>query len=789
MITLYDDYNIHPIFQLNTQIDRVVINEINYNSAPDFDVEDWIELYNPSDQPLNISGWHLKDDNNAHDFVFSAATAINPYDFLVICRDTIAFRRLFPKVNHYVGNINFGLSRGGDQVRVFNSLAVLIDSVAFDDKPPWTDAPDGNGPLLELIDPDLNNTLPENWQGSMWHGTPGQKNSFRIVINEINYNSAEDFNPGDWIELFNPAARTVALSGWHLGNDNNNCDFIFPVGTTLAPRDFLIVCFDKTAFHVLFPTLTNVIGDLLFRLNGKKYVKIYNEYDNLVDSVRYENDKPWAIEANGHGSTLELLNPELDNTIPQHWQASKGHGTPGQATRALPVVTQFVVKDSSKSTIVTNSWEVLIEMTGYDFDGQIIKWHINESGIPPLPEEFGWNDKPIVYHIERNEGDVPIYGWVLDNDNQVSRLTDTSHTSIRLMLGGNLFNISGTVNYANKSLPVPKTVVKLTYFYGIGSDTTDNTGNFIFADTDTGFVKLKLVKTGDLRHAIKGSDALLILQYLASLTKLTDEKKFAADVTGDGNITDSDFQAILYYLTFYADNFGNVGCWRFFPTDTSFDLNSEATINFEAYLSGDANLDWNSDSTCIQQTDGDSLTSNISLKLNQVNTHNKKYIEVPLIIEPDSEVVNTIVLSLQYDPSYLIYKAAETTETSQNFKMEVNGTQAGRIHVAMIGIAGIITKGEILKIRFEVVYPTIKKRSTQLTFGRAIVNDLNAKILNGMVIFTDTSDIVPVPQEFVLFQNYPNPFNSQTQVRYQIAAPCDVRISIYNITGIRLKHL
>ncbi len=789
-ITLHDDYSIHPIFQLNTQIDQVVINEINYNSAPDFNPEDWVELYNPSDQKLNISGWHLKDDDNAHDFVLPTGITIDPYDFLVISRDTTAFRRLFPKVTHYLGNMNFGLGRGGDQVRVFNSLALLIDSVAYDDSSPWTDLPDGNGPSLELIDPYLNNTLPQNWQVSMWHGTPGQKNSFRIVINEINYNSAFDFNPEDWIELYNPSTITIAVSGWHLKDDNNINDFTFPAGTTIAPHGFLIVCYDKTAFQVLFPTLTNIIGDFKFGLNGNgDEVKIYNEYYNLVDSIKYDNDKPWAIEANGFGPTLELLNPELDNAIHQHWQASAGHGSPGQATRALPVVTRFVVKDSSNSTIVTNSRDVLIEMIGYDFDGQVIRWHINESGIPPLPAEFGWENKPTAYHIESDEGDVPIYGWVLDNDNQVSRLTDTSHISIRLMFGGDLYNISGTVNYANKSQPIPDAVMKLTYIYGTGSDTTDENGNFVFADTDTGLVKLKPAKTGDIQNAIRGSDALFILKYLASLTKLTNEEKFAADVTGDGNITDSDVQAILRYLTFYTDNIGNASHWRFVPTDTCFTLNSDKAINFKAYLSGDANLDWNSGSSTGQQTGGDSLNSNVSLKLNQVNTHYKKYLELPLIVEPDSEAVNTILLSLQYDPVYLIYKATETTESSKNFRMEVNGTQAGEIHIAMIDIEGILTKDEVLKIRFEVVDPTIRNRRTQLTFNRALVNDLNVKTLNGMVIFTDTSDIEPLPQDFVLFQNYPNPFNSNTMIQFQIAEPSDIRLRIYNLMGNEVRTI
>ena len=44
----------------------VVINEINYNSATQFDAGDWIELYNGSSQAIDISGWHFTDSDPTH---------------------------------------------------------------------------------------------------------------------------------------------------------------------------------------------------------------------------------------------------------------------------------------------------------------------------------------------------------------------------------------------------------------------------------------------------------------------------------------------------------------------------------------------------------------------------------------------------------------------------------------------------------------------------------------------------------------------------------------------------
>lgn len=53
-----------------------------------------------------------------------------------------------------------------------------MDAVAYFNDDPWPTAPDGNGPSLELIDPALDNTLPESWQGSVdMGGSPGAPNS------------------------------------------------------------------------------------------------------------------------------------------------------------------------------------------------------------------------------------------------------------------------------------------------------------------------------------------------------------------------------------------------------------------------------------------------------------------------------------------------------------------------------------------------------------------------------------------------------------------------------------
>ena len=54
----------------NQYTNAIAINEINYHSSDDFDPGDWVELYNYSDQPINLFQWSFKDSDDSHIFNF-----------------------------------------------------------------------------------------------------------------------------------------------------------------------------------------------------------------------------------------------------------------------------------------------------------------------------------------------------------------------------------------------------------------------------------------------------------------------------------------------------------------------------------------------------------------------------------------------------------------------------------------------------------------------------------------------------------------------------------------------
>jgi uncharacterized repeat protein (TIGR02543 family) len=162
----------------------IVINEINYRSADDFNPEDWVEFYNNSDQNINMSGWYFSDSDDTHKFIFPENTVLNSNAYLVLTNNDSLFIGLFPEVTNKIGDMDFGLSGDGELVRLFNSSGEIIDQLTYNDKAPWPLNADGLGSTLSLTNPGFDNTNGANWAASNSHGTPGEANNDVSVSNE-----------------------------------------------------------------------------------------------------------------------------------------------------------------------------------------------------------------------------------------------------------------------------------------------------------------------------------------------------------------------------------------------------------------------------------------------------------------------------------------------------------------------------------------------------------------------------------------------------------------------------
>ncbi len=163
----------------------VVINEINYQSSPERDTKDWIELVNSGVATVDLGGWLLTDGDMDSGYVFPSNTWLAPGDFIVICRNKERFRYFNPETENLTGELPFGLSSSGESLLLYNVNRQLMDVVNYQVQTPWPTQALGTGATIELIHPDADNGKGENWKANLIGGTPGSVNSMTEDTGEV----------------------------------------------------------------------------------------------------------------------------------------------------------------------------------------------------------------------------------------------------------------------------------------------------------------------------------------------------------------------------------------------------------------------------------------------------------------------------------------------------------------------------------------------------------------------------------------------------------------------------
>lgn len=145
---------------------KLIINEISANNKKS---GDWVEIFNQTDQEVDISGWVLTDLQ--HEFTLPSVI-IAPKDYLVVCQNAQKFYSVFPTAYNVVEGMNFGLNKHTEQLQLFAAYGATVDRV-FYELPP-TDSIF----TLSLLLPNLDNSDPENWEMRKGTGSPNAPNPY-----------------------------------------------------------------------------------------------------------------------------------------------------------------------------------------------------------------------------------------------------------------------------------------------------------------------------------------------------------------------------------------------------------------------------------------------------------------------------------------------------------------------------------------------------------------------------------------------------------------------------------
>jgi len=153
------------------EFNDVVINEIMY--APQTGLQEWIELYNKTEEPVDLIDWEIYD-NSSHTNITTENKFIPPNGFVVLCKDSL-IKNHFNITSEIINTKLPSFNNTGDVVRIRDSSGLTIDSLEF--LPTWGGNNDGKS--LERISADGESIDQTNWgtSQSKFTATPGKINS------------------------------------------------------------------------------------------------------------------------------------------------------------------------------------------------------------------------------------------------------------------------------------------------------------------------------------------------------------------------------------------------------------------------------------------------------------------------------------------------------------------------------------------------------------------------------------------------------------------------------------
>ncbi len=147
----------------------LVISKIHYHPADFGDINgnqlEFIQIDNNGDEDVDLTGIYLRELGITYSF--PNGSHLPARESLVLCSDSISY------VNYY-NRIPFGeygrkLSNKSEKIVISDAWGNVIDEVHYADSEPWPTEPDGNGPYLQLIDLDMDNSLAESWTYSSYY--------------------------------------------------------------------------------------------------------------------------------------------------------------------------------------------------------------------------------------------------------------------------------------------------------------------------------------------------------------------------------------------------------------------------------------------------------------------------------------------------------------------------------------------------------------------------------------------------------------------------------------------
>ena len=362
----------------------VIISEVAWAGTKAYFGDEWIELYNPGAQTIQLDGWILTNESGSFYISFDSSDSIGSGNFFLIEHGSGNATSEPEQKTYTSGSL---LSDNGEAIYLLAPDRSVVDT-ANASGGAWPAGGGTNSSSMErvvksgVVEPDgkfawiTNVGTVRNGQdaaGNDIYGTPGQTNwafsvsptqtpaptktpaptaPLTIVISEVAWAGTQSSSDDEWIELYNPGSQDVNLTGWNLrssdGSPNIQSEFD---GIILGSGEYLLL--ERTDDDP-----TDVDADVIYSgslSNSGEILRLYDSNGYLVDTAN-SNGGAWPAGLSSTYSSMQrsliatdsnfvwvTYDPARDNnpniTKAKDASGNQINGTPGRGNTPFNVTT------------------------------------------------------------------------------------------------------------------------------------------------------------------------------------------------------------------------------------------------------------------------------------------------------------------------------------------------------------------------------------------------------------------------------------------------------------------
>lgn len=344
----------------------ILINEIAWSGTDASPYDEWIELYNPGADPVQLDGWILTD---GQDIEIELSGSIPAGGYFLLERTDDSTISTLPAGQLYTGT----LSNRGEALLLADAAGGVIDT-ANQSAEAW---PAGSAPGRTSMERICSQDSSACWQscstvsgsaldaaGNPIKGTPLQANSssaaptptatitpdatpsltptasltatsvpaapaapLDVLINEIAWAGSLASSSDEWIELHCPGSHPLSLAGWTLTDGG---DITITLEGTIQPGSYYLL--ERTDDS----TVSSILADMIYTgtlSNRGEQLTLMDSYGTVIDTAGDPGER-WPAGNAGSRASMERKGT---TGSPRRWGSFPGYSGSGLDASGDPI--------------------------------------------------------------------------------------------------------------------------------------------------------------------------------------------------------------------------------------------------------------------------------------------------------------------------------------------------------------------------------------------------------------------------------------------------------------------